>query len=77
MIYSNAYYICVVQTRYLSRFAGKSCRETTRRIMRAMASNNIWSLYSMKGQRTKLRFREMVLLEVIVGKKNLPLQYAL
>lgn len=44
----------MLQTHHLSLIGGANPGECVRRVMRAVASNAVWSMYSLHGKREKL-----------------------
>lgn len=58
------------QTHHLSLISGASPGECVRRVMRAVATNNVWSHYSLHGKRKKLALINKTICKVITRKSE-------
>ena len=56
------------QLKLLKSLKGTKESDSVRRILERIADNSVWSLYSYRGQRDKLRFEGMALNQVILNE---------
>lgn len=52
----------------LTSTGGSKLQETVRRMMRKIATNGVWSSYSLRGRKGKVSLGEMTLCHTIISK---------
>lgn len=62
------YVLFWLQVHYLSLLGSKTPGDAVRRVLRTIATNNVWAQYSMKGRKGKKRFEDLEICSVIIRK---------
>jgi len=68
IVFSLVCCLCAVQVSTLTAVCGRKLRETMRRMMRKLGTNQLWSNYSLAGRKGKLPLNELPVFRLLLGE---------